>query len=590
MKIKHSFKSLCFLLLFLAFANAACKSNKINERKSNKTAKDQPSGLESLSEKDYIAFQQSFFEGLKQKMIGNLPEAVDHLNQSLQYYPRSAASMYEIAKIYDYKNNTDIAVSLLEKAYEIEPTNTWYASTLAELYTKQRNFKGQEKVIRALIANEPNNLEYQFELANSLIYQGKYKDALKVYDAMESQIGTNEELAMRKNKLYLGLKDFDGALKEIQKLLNQNPNEVRYLSMLAEMYQKIGKSKEAMETYEKIKSLDPHNPYVQLSLADYYEKAGERQKSIKILEEAFRNPEMSIDSKMQILVNYFTVTEKDKEARKEAIRLAEVTVEAHPEEAKARAMYGDYLYRENENEKAAEQYREALKLDKNHFMVWSQLMFIYSETEAFDSMATGSAAAIELFPLQPTFYFFNGVANIQIKNFAQAIVSLNEGKDLVIDNNLLKGQFYANLGEAYYRNKQSAKAYEAFDKCLEFEPDNLVISNNYAYYLSLDGIDLEKAEKMSRKTIEKEPNSATYLDTYAWILYGLKRYDEAEIKLRKALDNGGLNSAVVIEHYGDVLFKLSRIEEALKYWKLANETGKGSDFLEEKILKKTLIE
>lgn len=579
-----------FLLLFLAFANAACKINKINERKSNKTAKDQPSGLESLSEKDYIAFQQSFFEGLKQKMIGNLPEAVDHLNQSLQYYPRSAASMYEIAKIYDYKNNTDIAVSLLEKANEIEPTNTWYASTLAELYTKQRNFKGQEKVIRALIANEPNNLEYQFELANSLIYQGKYKDALKVYDAMESQIGTNEEFAMRKNKLYLGLKDFDGALKEIQKLLNQNPNEVRYLSMLAEMYQKSGKSKEAMETYEKIKSLDPHNPYVQLSLADYYEKAGERQKSIKILEEAFRNPEMSIDSKMQILVNYFTVTEKDKEARKEAIRLAEVTVEAHPEEAKARAMYGDYLYRENENEKAAEQYREALKLDKNHFMVWSQLMFIYSETEAFDSMATGSAAAIELFPLQPTFYFFNGVANIQIKNFAQAIVSLNEGKDLVIDNNLLKGQFYANLGEAYYRNKQSAKAYEAFDKCLEFEPDNLVISNNYAYYLSLDGIDLEKAEKMSRKTIEKEPNSATYLDTYAWILYGLKRYDEAEIKLRKALDNGGLNSAVVIEHYGDVLFKLSRIEEALKYWKLANETGKGSDFLEEKILKKNLIE
>lgn len=590
MKIKHSFKSLYFLLLFLAFANAACKINKINERKSNKTAKDQPSGLESLSEKDYIAFQQSFFEGLKQKMIGNLPEAVDHLNQSLQYYPRSAASMYEIAKIYDYKNNTDIAVSLLEKANEIEPTNTWYASTLAELYTKQRNFKGQEKVIRALIANEPNNLEYQFELANSLIYQGKYKDALKVYDAMESQIGTNEEFAMRKNKLYLGLKDFDGALKEIQKLLNQNPNEVRYLSMLAEMYQKSGKSKEAMETYEKIKSLDPHNPYVQLSLADYYEKAGERQKSIKILEEAFRNPEMSIDSKMQILVNYFTVTEKDKEARKEAIRLAEVTVEAHPEEAKARAMYGDYLYRENENEKAAEQYREALKLDKNHFMVWSQLMFIYSETEAFDSMATGSAAAIELFPLQPTFYFFNGVANIQIKNFAQAIVSLNEGKDLVIDNNLLKGQFYANLGEAYYRNKQSAKAYEAFDKCLEFEPDNLVISNNYAYYLSLDGIDLEKAEKMSRKTIEKEPNSATYLDTYAWILYGLKRYDEAEIKLRKALDNGGLNSAVVIEHYGDVLFKLSRIEEALKYWKLANETGKGSDFLEEKILKKNLIE
>ena len=82
--------------------------------------------------------------------------------------------------------------------------------------------------------------------------------------------------------------------------------------------------------------------------------------------------------------------------------------------------------------------------------------------------------------------------------------------------------------------------------------------NNYAYYLSEDGGDLDRAASMSLKTIKAEPNNSTYLDTYAWILYLQGRYEEARIYIDMAVKN--LNpdedNTTITDHQKSIYLKL----------------------------------
>ena len=225
------------------------------------------------------------------------------------------------------------------------------------------------------------------------------------------------------------------------------------------------------------------------------------------------------------------------------------------------------------------------------FTVISQILFLDSQLQDWDAMIRDSEEAMNLFPDQPLVYFFNGIANSQKKQFAKAVVSLNAGVKLVVDNKELESNFYASLGDAYQELKDFARSDENYDKALEIDPKNANVLNNYAYYLSVRGERLEKAEQMSKLSNELEPNQASYEDTYGWIMFRLGRYNDAKEWIGKSLKNSNDNSATVLEHYGDVLFKLGDSAGALDYWQRARNAGEGaSEFLEKKILERKYIE
>jgi tetratricopeptide (TPR) repeat protein len=207
-----------------------------------------------------------------------------------------------------------------------------------------------------------------------------------------------------------------------------------------------------------------------------------------------------------------------------------------------------------------------------------------------ESLLKDSHDAMELFPLEPAPYLFSGVANLRMKNYGKAIDDLLQGKDYVIDNKPLLAQFYSSLGDAYYKSNNYESSDEYYEKTLKIDPDNVYVLNNWAYYLSLRNENLEKAEKMSRRANEIEPQSSSYQDTYGWIMYRMGKMDEAKLWLEKALENNGTKSPVILEHYGDILFNTGEKDRALEYWKKARETGKGSDFLDKKISDKKLYE
>ena len=107
--------------------------------------------------------------------------------------------------------------------------------------------------------------------------------------------------------------------------------------------------------------------------------------------------------------------------------------------------------------------------------------------------------------------------------------------------------------------------------------------NNFSYYLSLRGVNLKKALKMSKICIETEPGNSTYLDTYGWVLFKMKKYTSSEKYLKRALENVSNPSAEILDHYGDVSAKLKKYERAVEYWKKALKAGGKEREIVEKI-------
>ena len=180
--------------------------------------------------------------------------------------------------------------------------------------------------------------------------------------------------------------------------------------------------------------------------------------------------------------------------------------------------------------------------------------------------------ALQYNPEALEFYYYLGLAYYQKKDTDQALDVFLKGVRQVnekSDKNVVS-DFYSILGDMYHSKDMHAEAYAAYDSSLVYNPDNIGTMNNYAYFLSVERKQLDKAEELSYRTVKAEPENATYLDTYAWILFEKGKYTEARIYIDQALRNGGDSSRVIVEHCGDIYYHLGEKEKALEYWKKAD--------------------
>lgn len=569
------------LLLAAGLALSSCRSSKNASSSSGKT---------SLSEKEKIALMAEFVDGTREKITGNFDRAANHFQKCLKIDPRHAASMYELATIYEFQKKDALALNLIKEASHIDASNEWYRELLATLYAKNGFFNESAKIYRQLSLDYQGKIEYYYEWANALLYQNKFKDAIEVYDEIEKKTGISEDISLQKEKIWLRLGNQENAVAELKKLIKEFPQNAKYYGMLAELYHSQGKTDMAMQTYDELKKMDPNNPHVHLSLSNFYLEKGEKEKSFEELKKAFLNPELDIDTKVSILLSYYATGASQTVLREQSDILCKILTEIHPDDAKSFSVYGDFLYRDQKVAEAREQYRNAIKLDNSRFPIWNQLVLIESELKDYESMYTESKEAMEIFPNQPAFYFFAGFSAIQKKNYDEAVKALLHGKDLVIDNTPLLEQFYSTLGDAYNALKEFANSDSAYEQAIKINPDNVYVLNNYSYYLSLRKENLERAEKMSKRSNDLQPDSPSFLDTYGWILYQLGKNEEAKKWIEKAFNAGADNNGTILEHYGDILFKLNDREGAMKYWIKAKSANGGSELLEKKISEKNLFE
>ncbi len=563
----------------------ACKAPKATQ--ANGAKKDPNKGL---SEKDIVLFKRLFFDANKERILGNYDMAETLFAQALKVDPNSAPTMYELANIYSFQNNKNQALFYSKKAASIDPKNVWYQLLYASCLKENKMLSEVAVVYERLVKDNPENYDFYYELADIYLHLNKTNDAIKVYNKIEDAIGVTEVSSMQKLKIYKNTNNFEKAVDEAKKLIKTFPKDAKYYGILGELYQDKGMNDMAFETYNQLIKIDSTNAYVHLSLADYYRNLKQNDKAFQEIKLAFKSRELDIDTKIKILLSYYDITENFPELKSDADELCRIVIEVHSDEAKAYAVYGDFLYRDKKFELARTQFRKVLSMDKGKYVFWNQLLEIDAELNDYNSLQKESKETIELFPNQPLAYYYNGVANYQLKNYADVVAVLTEGKEFIFDNNLLLAQFYAMIGDAQNQLKKHEESDAAYEKSLEYNPTNVFVLNNYAYFLSLRNSNLEKAETMSKKCNSLEPNSSTFQDTYGWILYQMKKYDDAKVWIGKALDGGGKTNGTLLEHYGDVLYQLGEADNAIKFWMDAKKYGGNSSLLDKKIADKKLYE
>lgn len=544
----------------------------------------------NLTDKSRFEFDYAFFEAEKQKMLGNFDDAAMLFDKCRSIRPNSAVVYYELATIFIQKEQYTEAVSYAKTAVRLNPGNIWYKALLGVLYKQIGELNDAVSVYKDLVRQNNNRVDFLYEQATLYTKMKKYEEAVKVYDIIENKYGINEYVSLEKERIYYILGRREKAHNEINKLIAHNPGDIRYLGMLAESHINEGNFGEARNVYGKMLQADSTNGLVRLSLADFYRITKEYDKSFEQLKLAFASKDVEIDIKIKMLISFLTYSYDNYELRNQAFTLLEILLDTYPEDVKVLTLYADFLIRDNKPAEAREQLRLVIKTEKGKYLIWEQLLLLEIDLNDYDNMLAESKEALEYFPNQPLLYYFNGFANIKKGNNEDAVKSLKNGLNYVLDDLSLKANMYSLLAETYHKTEKMKESDEAMEQVLKIDKDNKAILNNYSYYLSLRGDSLDKAERMSMVCVELEPMNPTFLDTYAWVLYKQKKYDKALVIIEKAYNYGGSGNPVIIEHYGDILFRLGNTGKALEMWNEAFKLGKGTEFLEKKVNQKTLIE
>lgn len=528
-----------------------------------------------------------FLEAIRQQEMGNFAAAFDLLRHARDINPNAPEVYYEIAGYYIDMQNGKAARYYFEKAAELAPDNPAYLEKLGQFYISQANYEQALAAYERLYANNKTRedvLQILYQLYGS---QNNYKKMIEVIERMEMLLGSSEQLSLTKMQIFEQMGDKRKAQVELMRLVQKNPLDLNYRIMLGNWFFQNDKKKEAFKEYQAVLKEEPNNAAAQLSLLDYYRDAKNEKVVEELTQKLLESKKTEKETKMALLRQVIIDNQQsDAKDSLEVIKLFDRVLSYPQEDADIVMMKAAYLTLKNAPVDSVNKvYEQAIAIEPDNSRARIALIQNIWKEEQYDKVISISRPAQEYNPEEMVFYYFEGFAQYMKKENDAALQTFKKGVAQIkpdSDPNIVS-DFYAIMGDILHEKGLDKEAFEAYDSCLHWRPENLAALNNYAYYLSLSKNDLKKAEQMSYKTIKKEPANPTFLDTYAWILFLQERYEEANIYIDQAIKNDTTPSGVLFEHAGDIYYHVGKTAEALASWQQALKLGDKSATLKKKI-------
>lgn len=505
-----------------------------------------------------------FSKGLECKYKEDVQGAIRNFEDALKFMPDDAASMFELSEQYVKAGRMEDGFEMIKQAAQLDPENKWYQLRLAMYYRTLEQFDDCIGVYESLTKKYPKDIDFLSDLIEIYLITEKYDKAIEKIDILEQQVGVNPLVSEQKLDIYQRQGNTKKMISELQKLIEENPENTRYYSMLAKVYMENKKEKEAVKLYNQIKVIDPSDPYINISLLEYYEKNNELDKAFDELIEAINNKNLDFNTKANIYDYWFNKHQDSKTIDQQALRAGNAFLENYPDNKMGYLVLASYHINRQEYEQCREMALKTLKYDHGNFAAWQYLVMCDGSLRQNDSLKKHSVEALQFYPTQPVFYWFAGVAHAVDRQDEEAIVYFEKGRKFLVDKNALV-DFDSYLGDLYHSVGEEEKAFDAYRRVLNTDPDNSLVLNNYAYYLSLKKENLDEAKAMALHAVELDPNNAIYLDTYAWVLYQKGEYKAAEAQMEKAIKQLKSPDKTYYQHYADILEKVNKPDKAEEY-------------------------
>lgn len=546
----------------------------------------------SLTPEQQRKYDYFFLEAMRLKEKKDYASAFGLLQHCLDIHPNAASALYEVSQYYMFLRQVPQGQEALEKAVANAPDNYWYSQGLASLYQQQNELDKAVTLLEQMVVRFPAKQDPLFNLLDLYGRQEKYDEVISTLNRLEKRMGKNEQLSMEKFRIYLQMKDDKKAFQEIESLVQEYPMDMRYQVILGDVYLQNGKKQEAYDVYQKVLAAEPDNPMAIFSMASYYKQTEQEELYQQQLDTLLLNKKVTPDTKVGVMRQMIVENEQADKDSAQIIALFDRIMKQEQDDPQIPMLYAQYLLSKNMEAESVPVLEQVVDLDPTNKAARMMLIGAAVKKEDYKQIIKVCEPGIEATPDALEFYYYLAVAYNQAEK-PDSVISIckralehttaDSKKEIVSD-------FYSILGDMYHTQKQMKEAYAAYDSALVYNPSNIGALNNYAYYLSVERRDLDKAEEMSYKTVKAEPNNATYLDTYAWILFEKGNYAEARIYIDNAMKSeGGDKSDVIVEHCGDIYYMTGDVDGALTYWKKALEMGSESKTLKQKIEKKKYI-
>ena len=545
-----------------------------------------------LSAEQQRKYDYFFLEAMRMKGKNEYDAAFGLLQHCLDINPTASSALYEISQYYMFLRQVPQGQVALEQAVAFAPDNYWYSQGLVSLYQQQNELDKAAALLEKMVTRFPSKQDPLFSLLDIYSRQEKYNDVISTLNRLEKRLGKNEQLSMEKFRIYLQMKDDKKAFQEIESLVQEYPMDMRYQVILGDVYLQNGKKQEAYDAYQKVLAVEPDNPMALFSMASYYEQTGQKELYQQQLDTLLLNKKVTSDTKISVMRQ--VIAENEQSSAKDStqvIALFDRMMKQDTDDPQIPMLYSQYLLSKNMEQEAVPVLEQVVDLDPTNKAARLMLVSAAVKKEDYKQIIKVCEPGIEATPDALELYYYLAIAYHQAEQGDSVLSVCNRALEHITPDTRKEviSDFYSIMGDIYHTKKQMTEAYAAYDSALVYNPSNIGALNNYAYYLSVERRDLDKAEEMSYKTVKAEPNNSTYLDTYAWILFEKGNYAEARIYIDNAMKNDGEKSDVIVEHCGDIYFMTGDVEGALKYWKKALEMGSESKTLKQKIEKKKYI-
>ncbi len=538
-------------------------------------------------------FDYFYLEAVRMRNLGKYADAYELYKHALLINPDAPEALFDMASFCNYLGSKEETQHYYEKAAELAPQNSWYQQVLGNFYYRNNQIDKAIAVYEKMAENSQEKSEILYELLSLYTQKQDYEKCIWALNKLESLDGKSEQISMEKYRIFLKLEDKDRAFKEIEALADEYPNDYRYKVMLGDLYLDNNQPQRALGIYQGVLEVEPQNVLAQLSMVSYLEKQNEKEEATQALESLVLNPSLDDATRTSVMRKIIYNSEEAKEDSTHILNLFGQILEMPQGSADMAMLCTQYkVLKKMSKEEITTSLRQVVKLDPSNAGARLQLMQYAFEREDFNDAIQLCQEAIEYTPEVVAFYYYQGLSYFQsdrndeaLEVFKRSMQYINSETDVELASNI-----YGAMGDIYHEKKMNKEAYESYDSALVFKPDNVLVLNNYAYYLALEKKDLEKAEAMSFRTIKADPKSYNELDTYAWILFLEKKYTEARIYIEQSLKNGGESHSGIVEHAGDIFFVNGDLNKAMKYWQKADEMGADSKTLKKKIKQKKYIE
>lgn len=596
--------------ILIIFALLSCSSSK--EVKSIEVV-DKSEEILSPEQRKKIALE-NFIDGNINFQQGNYALAMKKFETSLQY-DTSAGLFYTYARSALFNNKLNIALDAAKRAVALDSTQADYFDLLSDIYNIGKQKDSAISVLEKAVQLFPSNQNFYYKLAR-LYQDDRPIKSIEMYEKIIDLIGPEWNVLFRLVELNNKLNNTDGVIKSLKKLLEIDPSNVPLKKSLIENLLQIKRNSEAVEILDELIQLYPDDLELIQKKVQILLSENKWQEAYNTLKFVFDDKNINLDAKLEIGYLFFEKSITDS-SLKPLTKQIFSGLDKDTSYWAVKIVLGALAVEEDNDSLAIENFKYVTENANWNVDAWIRLGALYFDNKKYEEAEKILSQAIQSFPDNYAINFILGISLAQQSKNEEAETYLKKAVDLnPNDLNTLSAYAYTlnqlkkDDQAVYYLNRALAidpndvnvigtlaliynaqkifeKSDSLYERALELKPDDPLINNNYAYSLSTRGIQLERALEMVTLSLEKDSLNTAYLDTKGWILYQLGKYEEAKEYISKAVELG-TKSAVIIDHLGDVEFKLGNKERAIELWKEALQLDPTKKEIEDKINKGVL--